>query len=131
MKTLISVTSLVLLTIALQTHADSRSEYDLMYDKCVAKIGPINNSVVTICSEAVSEKAKKEIANRYTSIHARIFADSPEDAEKLEHAQKAWIQYRNTYCNLAGTYIGSPMYSFCPMNLNTARALELRELDSR
>ena len=103
-------------------------DYDAMYSKCVDKAGTMNNSVVYACSSVVSEKAKQEITAHYKSIYQRLLK-FPADAQKLESSQKAWIEYRDGHCSLAGSYIGSPMYGYCPMNLNSARALELRELD--
>lgn len=129
MKTIISLTFALLLIVPFQASAENPSEYDVMYGKCVDKNGPINNDVVAKCSGEVSEKAKKEITRRYKSIYARLLAERPEDAGHFESSQKAWLQYRNLHCDLAGSYIGSPMYGFCPMKLNAARALGLRELD--
>ena len=129
MKTIVSPAFLLLLIASFHTNAANPSEYDVMYGKCVDENGPINNGVVEECSGEVSEKAKGEITRRYKSIYARLLSENPEDAGKFESSQKAWLQYRNLHCDLAGSYIGSPMYGFCPMNLNAARALELRELD--
>jgi uncharacterized protein YecT (DUF1311 family) len=121
----------LLLLASLGVNAETPSEYDAMYGKCVDKAGPINNEVVAECSGQVSEKAKLEITRRYKTIYARILKEKPEDAQKFESSQKAWLLYRNTQCDLAGSYVGSPMYGFCPMTLNSARALELRELDGK
>jgi uncharacterized protein YecT (DUF1311 family) len=109
--------------------AQALSKYDDMYDKCVIENAPVNNSVVEACSNMVSDEAKKEITKHYKSIYARLASERPEDAKKFEASQKAWIQYRNIHCDLAGAYVGSPLYAFCPMKLNSSRALELRELD--
>ncbi|RYY78125.1 MAG: DUF1311 domain-containing protein [Moraxellaceae bacterium] len=105
-------------------------DYDAMYSKCTNKAGTMNNMVVSVCSNAVSTKAKQEITAHYKSIYHRLLK-YPHDAQKLESSQKAWIEYRDGHCSLAGAYVGSPMYDFCPMNLNSARALELRELDQQ
>ena len=129
MKIATSLVFSLQLILSFQVSAESPSEYDVMYDKCVTKYDHINNGVVAECSEEVSAKAKHEITRRYKSIYAKLLAESPEDARKFESSQKSWLQYRNLHCDLAGSYIGSPMYGFCPMNLNAARALELRELD--
>jgi uncharacterized protein YecT (DUF1311 family) len=110
-------------------HAATPSEYDAMYSACIQKAGPINNGVVESCSGQVSEKAQAEIARHYESIYARIKAAEPADATKFATSQKMWVGYRDLQCDLAGTYIGSPMFGYCPMKLNAARALELRELD--
>ncbi|MEA5599286.1 lysozyme inhibitor LprI family protein [Rivularia sp. UHCC 0363] len=50
------------------------------------------------------------------------------DAQQFEQSQKAWLTYRDTHCKLAGSYVGSQMYSYCPMQLNILRVTELREL---
>jgi uncharacterized protein YecT (DUF1311 family) len=120
-----------LLFLSMPVVAWASSEYDSMYDECVKKNGPINNGVVSACSEMTSEKAKQEITRRYKSIYGQLSSENPMDAKKFEISQKAWLQYRNTHCELAGAYVGSPMYAFCPMTLNSARALELRELDGK
>lgn len=129
MKTIGPIACSFLFLLSFHVNAQSASEYDVMYGKCIDENGPINNGVVAECSGAVSDKAKDEITHRYKSIYARLLAENPEDATRFESSQKAWLQYRNTHCDLAGAYIGSPMYGFCPMKLNSARALELRELD--
>lgn len=109
--------------------AQSPSEYSAAYGECVEAAGPINNAVVQVCASRVSERAKEEIERRYRSIHAKLRSSDPADADKFEASQKAWLAYRNAHCALAGSHIGTPMYDYCPMTLNSARALELRELD--
>lgn len=119
----------LLFLVSISVNAQAISEYDVMYNKCVDETGPINNSVIAVCSDVASEKAKSEITKRYRSIYDRLLTLNPEDAKKFEASQKAWLQYRNAYCGLTGSYIGPPMYGICPMRLNSLRALELRELD--
>lgn len=119
----------VALVMVAPSFAQSPSDYDRMYSKCVKAEGGPNNAVVGGCSAVTSDKAKAEINKRYTTIYAKILAENPGDAKTFEISQKAWVQYRNLHCDLAGAYIGSPMYNYCPMGLNSARALELRELD--
>ena len=53
---------------------------------------------------------------------------SKEDAIKFENSQKSWLKYRNNHCELMGSYVGSPMYNYCPMLLNESRVAELKEL---
>jgi uncharacterized protein YecT (DUF1311 family) len=113
----------------LTVNAQTPSEYDTLYARCVKQAGQINNTIVHTCSSTVSEKAKAEINRRYRSIYAKLESKNPDDAKKFEESQKAWLVYRNSHCDLAGAYIGSPMWDYCPMTLNSARALELRELD--
>lgn len=108
--------------------ADTLSPLDKIYDRCVEKHGTINNGVVDACSGEASAAAKKQINLYYNKIYSRLLKDVPEDAKKLEQSQKAWVVYRDNHCQLMASYVGSPMYSFCPMRLNIARADELQEL---
>ena len=124
-----SLIILPLLLLSAPSFAQEQSEYERMYNKCIKAADGINNSVVAECSGLTSEKAKSEINQRYRTIHARIFAKNPKDAKKFEASQKAWLQYRDIHCDLSGAYIGTPMYGYCPMKLNSSRALELRALD--
>ena len=128
---LVSFSALIAVSMSAAAQAASDPpDYDAMYSKCTNKAGTMNNSVVSACSNVVSEKAKQEITAHYKSIYRRLL-EYPKDAQRLESSQKAWIEYRDGHCSLAGSYIGSPMYDYCPMNLNSARALELRELDQQ
>jgi len=99
-----------------------------IYSACVDEQAPINNSVVHSCAEYASDSAKKEITLLYRKIYKYISTSSIDDALKFEKTQQAWISYRNNHCELSGSYVGSPMYSYCPMMLNISRAIELREL---
>lgn len=108
--------------------ASQTTKLDKIYDSCLAKSGPINNGVVEGCSNMASYEAKKHINLYYNKIYNRLLSEAPEDAKKLEDAQKAWIVYRDKHCALMGSYVGSPMYGYCPMQLNIARADELQEL---
>lgn len=104
------------------------ADYSAQYDRCLREAGATNNTSVLSCSESVSASVKKEINKLYARLHAKLLQEAPADADRLEQAQKAWLQYRNGHCDLATTYVGSPMYGYCPMLLNIARVLELREL---
>ena len=99
-----------------------------IYDNCTKEAGTMNNTVVAGCSEMASESAKKEITRLYKIIYKNISDISKEDAIKFENSQKAWLKYRNSHCILMGSYVGSPMYYYCPMKLNESRAVELKEL---
>lgn len=129
MKTIAWRIAPLLLGLPLQAMAASPTEYDRLYGACVDKHGSINNAVVEACSSEVSDRAKAEITRHYKAIHARLSQANAEDAAKFEESQKAWLKYRNAHCELAGSYIGSPMYGYCPMQLNAERALQLRELN--
>ncbi len=108
--------------------AASPPDYMAQYDRCLKDAGAVNNGTVEGCSNAVSAAAKREINTLYAKIHAHLVLEFPEDADKLEQTQKAWLTYRNGQCSLAGAHVGSPMYEYCPMLLNIGRAGELREM---
>ncbi len=118
------VFSLLGLLAAFSAHAE---EGDL-YSQCVDKQGTINNSVVALCSEEASEVYKASITKSYRKIYATLKASDPQEAAAFEQAQMAWITYRDQHCKMMGSYVGSPMYAFCPMQLNRQRAQELAEL---
>ncbi|MBP6242504.1 MAG: DUF1311 domain-containing protein [Hydromonas sp.] len=128
------LTIFILLFVSISTYGKTSADYDKLYSDCVGKtieennLGGINNGVVDACSNYVSDIAKKNITRLYKIFYNRLNADSPDDALKFEASQKSWLAYRNTHCELMGQYVGSPMYGFCPMQLNQARAAELQEL---
>ena len=114
--------------------AKSLEDYQKLYDVCVDEViaenslQSINNGVVEACSNHVSDVTKKDITRLYKLFYDKLNAESPADALKFETAQKSWLAYRNAHCELMGSYVGSPMYGYCPMNMNMARAVELQEL---
>jgi uncharacterized protein YecT (DUF1311 family) len=122
---------ILLLSLKLSFYANAEEnliDHYKIYSACVDEHAPINNSVVHGCSEYASDSAKKEITVLYKKIYEYISTSSVDDALKFEMTQQAWISYRNNHCELSGSYVGSPMYSYCPMMLNITRAIELREL---
>jgi len=127
------VTSIALLVLLLpatsiNSWAEVNKKYDIAYENCVKKAGTINNGVVHECSGIVSDLVKKEMNRLYGVIYKNISEQSKEDAQKFEQSQKTWLKYRESHCELMGSYVGSPMYSFCPMGLNKLRVTELTEL---
>lgn len=103
-------------------------DYEQRYGQCVDKAGSINNSVVYACADEVAALAEQEIQRHYHVLMQRLNDSNPSDARVLASTQKAWTAYREKQCHLAGAYIGSPMYSYCPMQMNSSRAYELRDL---
>ena len=126
MKAIFKISALILAMLG--SSAQAENMYESIYNKCTKKAGAMNNSVVQMCSEEATQKAKSDINKFYKAAYEKISKSNVEDAKKLEEAQKSWVAYRNSHCNLAGSYVGSPMYAYCPMQLNSARALELKEL---
>ncbi|MUS31404.1 lysozyme inhibitor LprI family protein, partial [Acinetobacter baumannii] len=47
--------------------------------------------------------------------------------EQVLKSQRLWKAYVDQECNNAGSYIGSPMYSYCPMQEYAARVKQLEE----
>jgi uncharacterized protein YecT (DUF1311 family) len=129
MKIQMLLPSFILLIIPIATAASTpKTDYQAMYSKCLKDAGRTNNASVTSCSNSTSDAAKLEIASLSKKIYAMLSRRDKEDAQQLQASQKAWENYRDTHCKLAGKYVGLPMYSYCPMQLNIARVNELREL---
>ncbi len=125
-----------LLTMMLSINATAAptNNWATAYDQCIDQtikanhLPGINTAGVEICANRVSDAAKKEINRLYQVFYQRVSAESADDAAAFESAQKSWLNYRNTHCELMGRYVGSPMYAYCPMTLNVARVQELQEL---
>lgn len=120
--------SLLLLFAYSAVNAAEKEDYQAMYSRCLDAAGTINNNTVLGCSEKTSTAVKQEMNVLYRELYAKLASTSVEDAAKLEQSQKVWVSYRNKHCELATSYVGSPMYGVCPMGLNISRVEELREL---
>lgn len=118
--------ALSLTVVAQASAAEGPLDYDKAYSDCLAEAGGANNGTVSACAEDVANQTKPEMNRLYQAIRDRM--NGTADAAKLEKAQKAWIVYRDNYCELAGSYVGSPMYYVCPMRLNVERVRQLREM---
>ncbi|OZI63944.1 lysozyme inhibitor LprI family protein [Bordetella genomosp. 1] len=114
--------------VAAVASAASSVDYDARYDRCLTEAGGANNTSVLNCSGSVNADVKAEMNTLYDKLHTRLVGESVADADKLEATQKAWLVYRNGQCDLATSYVGSPMYGYCPLMLNIQRVKELREL---
>ena len=88
----------------------------------------MNNGVVYECANLASDAAKKEIERLYFAMHSYLLTEDVDNALKLETSQKAWLEYRDTHCELMGSYVGSPSLDICNMALNGARVEELQEM---
>jgi uncharacterized protein YecT (DUF1311 family) len=105
-----------------------QADYDQQYQACLDASAMINNASVAGCAEGVSETVKKEMNRIYQQLFLKLQESAPEDAEQLETTQKAWLVYRNGQCELQGKHVGSPMYHYCPMQMNIQRVEELKLL---
>ena len=104
-------------------------DYRAAYDECQknsASAGP--TAMVDECAEYVANETKHEMNALYKSIHDQLQSKSPEDADEFDKAQKSWLAYRKAHCDLAGKYVGSPMFLVCPMDLDIERIDQLRQL---
>ncbi len=105
-----------------------QADYDQQYQACLDASAMINNASVAGCAEGVSETVKKEMNRIYQQLFLKLQESAPEDAEQLETTQKAWLVYRNGQCELQGKHVGSPMYHYCPMQMNIELVEELKLL---
>jgi uncharacterized protein YecT (DUF1311 family) len=105
-----------------------QADYDQQYQAFLDASAMINNASVAGCAEGVSETVKKEMNRIYQQLFLKLQESAPEDAEQLETTQKAWLVYRNGQCELQGKHVGSPMYHYCPMQMNIQRVEELKLL---
>jgi uncharacterized protein YecT (DUF1311 family) len=103
-------------------------DYDKHYQACLDASAMIDNASVAGCAEGVSETVKKEMNRIYQQLFLKLQESAPEDAEQLETTQKAWLVYRNGQCELQGKHVGSPMYHYCPMQMNIQRVEQLKLL---
>ena len=106
----------------------AQADYDKRYQSCLDANGPINNGSVAACADEVSAAVKQEMNRVYQQLFLKLEQIAAEDARQLEAAQKAWLVYRNSQCELQGRHVGSPMYHYCPMQMNIRRLDELKLL---
>ncbi|KAF1052446.1 MAG: hypothetical protein GAK43_01925 [Stenotrophomonas maltophilia] len=104
------------------------TDYAAIEDKCrEAAPQQLDNSVVMGCADEASAAAKKDMNRVYQQTYKLLQAQGDEHAEGFEKAQKAWLQYREAWCDSQGFSIGTPNYSLCRMQQNTARVAELND----
>jgi len=106
-------------------------DYELMFNNCTKNSeGPITGKLV-VCSESVSKKIDIEIEVLSNQVKSKLANTENGNAKKavssFNVAQQSWLKYKKLQCELAGEYVGSPMYTYCPMKLGIIRVKELRE----
>ena len=87
-------------------------KYMFQYNSCAEANGPINNSVVYLCADKVTEIAQRDVKEKISSL---MRTDLEKDKEILLEAQELWAEYVQKQCELQAKYVGSPMISYCPM----------------
>ncbi|SPL70267.1 lysozyme inhibitor LprI family protein [Acinetobacter stercoris] len=105
-----------------------------IYDRCVNQtiqemnLAGINNMVVDACSNQAKSVYEKQIVKLLDKIRKQSQQyKQPERYEAIMKSQRLWKAYIDQECNNAGNYIGSPMYSFCPMQEYKNRVDQLNE----
>lgn len=122
------VVAVLLVSGVAQAASVNKVDYQQMYSRCLKAVGVTNNSSVEQCSRQTFKASEQEINRLYSKIYRQLASRQMQDAQKFELSQKSWLSYRDSHCQLAGAYVGSPMYSYCPMQLNISRVAQLREL---
>lgn len=101
-------------------------DYSKIESDCRRENPEINNSIVMGCADMASSAAKKDMNIVYQKIYKIIIErDDAHVINNLETAQKSWLASRESWCDLQGFMIGSPMYSLCRMEMNISRVNEL------
>lgn len=116
------------------SYAENLSTSVDAYSECVDQtieelsLESINNAVVEICSNKVRAMHERNIVKRLDSIKKQSEIDhQPERYKDIMKSQQLWKNYVDQECSNAGSYIGSPMYAFCPMIEYGKRAEQLAE----
>lgn len=120
------------LTIA--THLYAETDAPDVYSQCVdqtikeMKLDSINNMVVDACSNQAKSVYEKQIVKLLDQIRKQ--SQEYEQSERFNDimkSQRLWKVYVDQECSNAGNYIGSPMYSYCPMLEYGKRVDQLNE----
>jgi uncharacterized protein YecT (DUF1311 family) len=109
----------------------SFNKFDAMYDDCLKEAGAVNNTSVTTCAMKTSAKSQEAIDTLYRQTHKQLLSESAKHAAKFEQSQQSWVKYRDSQCELATQFVGSPMVAYCPMKHNILRVNELQELSGQ
>ena len=114
--------------------AHTTTDKNDLYDKCVEqtlqhlKLESINNTVVQNCSNQAKDDYEKQIVVVLDQIRKESQVDSqPDRYLNILKSQRLWKSYVDKECDNAGAFIGSPMYSYCPMQEYRKRVDQLRE----
>jgi uncharacterized protein YecT (DUF1311 family) len=95
---------------------------------------PCRNVAVTLAIENCFDKAYRaadsELNQRYSQISKVL---QPDDLERLEAAQRLWIQFRDATCTAesdlySGGTASAPAYAACREELTRQRAAELKTI---
>ncbi|MFW6697827.1 lysozyme inhibitor LprI family protein [Acinetobacter pittii] len=113
-----------------QTETDEQDEYNQCVDKTIKEmqLKSINNMVVHMCAGHVQKIYEKQIVALLDRIRTQSEEyKQPERYQDILKSQRLWKAYVDQECSNAGSYIGSPMYSYCPMQEYAERVKQLEE----
>ncbi len=111
--------------------APEEIDYELLFDHCTKSSAELITGKLGVCSEQVSAKIDIELRDLSKKIQAKLTntenVNAKEAVNTFNISQQSWLKYKELQCKLAGEYVGSVMYTYCPMKLGIARVRELRE----
>ena len=133
LKFILSTSVLVFGAIGLACAQQPTTESD-PYSECVEQtiqeqqLPGINNSVVQICADQTKQCYEKQIVALLDQIRAQSAEwKQPEHYQAILKSQRLWKAYVDQECDNAGQYIGSSMYSYCPIQHYAERVAQLQQ----
>ena len=124
-----AILSAITILMMLTAQVNAEGKYWFLYDECTNGCEATNSAdstcTVGICSAEINEIATSRITFLVTQLETVI---DDFKLETLHNSQVSWQNYMENHCNLMGIYDGSPMFSYCPMELSIDRAEELEIL---
>ena len=119
---------------SISAYAEKTTASPDVYNQCVEQtieklaLGNINNAVVESCSNQSRAYYEKEIVKVLDQIKKQSQINhQPERYNDIMKSQRLWKAYVDQECQNAGSYIGSPMYAFCPKQEYGKRLDQLTE----
>lgn len=119
---------------SISAYAEQSAASPDVYNQCVEQtieklaLGNINNAVVESCSNQSRAYYEKEIVKVLDQIKKQSQIDLRQERyNDIMKSQRLWKAYVDQECQNAGSYIGSPMYAFCPMQEYGKRLDQLAE----
>lgn len=132
-KSCVKILLLSTVMMSFWANAENKNTEQDAYSQCVdqtieeLKLGNINNAVVEVCSNQTKMIYEKQIVKLLDRIKQKSEEyQEPERYTDILKSQRLWKAYVDQECTLAGRYIGSPMYGFCPMQEYANRVEQLK-----
>lgn len=119
---------------SISAYAEQSAASPDVYNQCVEQtieklaLGSINNAVVESCSNQSRAYYEKEIVKVLDQIKKQSQIDHQQERyTDIMKSQRLWKAYVDQECQNTGSYIGLPMYAFCPMQEYGKRLDQLTE----